>query len=275
MGARNDTISLEEICTFYKALLAQISFLVLARVSHINDRVRHGKFSILTDVGVQAHNVCILNSLNLPGLIVLTHGLSSTPVHSLSGKQRTLAHCWLGEQNGYSSTNIVKFTLPLIFELVSCTSYLHQSCHCLFISGCQAVPVCGDEVTKRLTCAAKPIAPKELVNCISFGTISTYTVVRQFRQSVFVSVAYMFYVHPFDLLHVKQPHVTFLNVLVITVVPSRGVQPYCVGLQKLCRNTLLHADANVRDSRNTFILPICKTSRRKTRQACIGNLTSS
>jgi hypothetical protein len=43
---------------------------VFASISHINDRVAHGEFSIFTDMGVEAHNIYILNSLALPGLIV-------------------------------------------------------------------------------------------------------------------------------------------------------------------------------------------------------------
>jgi hypothetical protein len=66
------------------------------------------------------------------------------------------------------------------------------------------------------------------------------------------------YGHPFSLLHLKQPHDSFLTVLVITGVPSRGDQPYSVGLQKLRRNTLFQADAIVRDSRKTSIFRIAK-----------------
>jgi len=43
----------------------------------------------------------------------------------------------------------------------------------------------------------------------------------------------MLYGHPISLLHVKQPLDSFLTVLGITGVPSRGDQPYSVGLQKL------------------------------------------
>ena len=42
----------------------------------------------------------------------------------------------------------------------------------------------------------------------------------------------MFYDHPIGLLHVKQPHDSFLTLLVITGVPSRGDQTYSVLLQK-------------------------------------------
>jgi len=56
--------------------------------------------------------------------------------------------------------------------------------------------------------------------------------VGEFRQSVFASGAYMLYDHHISLLHVKQPHSRFLAVLVITVVLSRGDQPFSLGLQK-------------------------------------------
>jgi len=82
--------------------------------------------------------------------------------------------------------------------------------------------------------------------------------VRQFRQSVFASVACVLYFHPISLLLGKQPHDSFLTVLVITGVPSRGYQPSSVGLQKLAPQLLIAADAIVRDSRKTSIFPICK-----------------
>jgi len=41
------------------------------------------------------------------------------------------------------------------------------------------------------------------------------------------------YFHPIGLHHVKHPHESFLTVLVITGVPSRGDQTYSVGLHKL------------------------------------------
>jgi len=155
------------------------------------------------------------------------------------GTQRTLAHCWVGEQFGCSYTSIVKLTLPLNFDLVHGTSYLIKSCHCVFISGCQGVSVCGDEVTKRLTGAAMPMAPKRLVNCIRLCTIPNNAKVRQFRQSVLASAACMLYDHPISLLHVKQQHDSFLNVLVITGVLSLGDQPYSVGLQRLTPQELI------------------------------------
>jgi hypothetical protein len=53
---RNDT-------TFYQTVHAQARFDVLARVSHLNDRMTYGKFEILADVWVQTHNIYILYSL--------------------------------------------------------------------------------------------------------------------------------------------------------------------------------------------------------------------
>ena len=69
-------------------------------------------------------------------------------------------------------------------------------------------------------------------NCIRLCTIPIHSEVRKFRQFVFASVACMLYDHTISLLHVKQPHDMFLTVLVITGLPSRGDQPYSVGLQK-------------------------------------------
>ena len=92
--------------------------------------------------------------------------------------------------------------------------------------------VCGDDVTKRLTGAAMTMTPKELLNFIRLWTITNYTEVRQFMQSVLASFACMLYGHPIGLLHDKQPHDSFLTVIVITGVPSRGDHPYSGGFQK-------------------------------------------
>jgi len=84
-----------------------------------------------------------------------------------------------------------------------------------------------------------PITPEKLVNCIRLCTITINIEVRQFRQSVFASVACILYDQPIPLIHVKQPHDSFLTVLVITGLPSRGVQTYSVGLQKLAPQHLI------------------------------------
>jgi len=42
----------------------------------------------------------------------------------------------------------------------------------------------------------------------------------------------MIYDHPIGQLHLKKSHDSFLTVLVITGLPSRGNQPYSVELQK-------------------------------------------
>jgi hypothetical protein len=66
-------------CTFYKALLAQTGFLVFASVSHMDIRMAHVELEVHAYVRINAHDY-ILNRLALPGLIVLTHCLGSTPV---------------------------------------------------------------------------------------------------------------------------------------------------------------------------------------------------
>ena len=43
----------------------------------------------------------------------------------------------------------------------------------------------------------------------------------------------MLYVHPIGQINVKQPHDSFLTVLVVTGEPSNVDQPYNVGLEKL------------------------------------------
>jgi hypothetical protein len=49
----------------------------------------------------------------------------------------------------------------------------------------------------------------------------------------------MIYDHPIMLLHVKQPHDSFLTVLVIKGEPSRRDHPYSVVLQKLAPQHLI------------------------------------
>ena len=63
----------------------------------------------------------------------------------------------------------------------------------------------------------------------------------------------------FGLLHVKEPHDSFLTVLVITGVNSLVDQRYSFGLKNLRRNTLLQADAIVKDWWKTSIFAISKT----------------
>jgi len=56
--------------TFYEALLAQTGFLVFASVSHMDERMAHRELVVFTYIRVKAHDVYILNSLALLGLIV-------------------------------------------------------------------------------------------------------------------------------------------------------------------------------------------------------------
>ena len=118
---------------------------------------------------------------------------------------------------------------------------------------CCGFAICGDDVTKRLTGVAVPMTPEKLISYIRLCTITVHTEVGSFRQPVFASVASVLYDHPICLLHVKQPHGNFLTVLVITDVPSRGDQTLLSGFKNLRSNTLLHADAIVRDSRETSV----------------------
>jgi hypothetical protein len=54
--------------------------------------------------------------------------------------------------------------------------------------------------------------------------------------------------------------ITILLYLLLQVYPPVGISPIVSGFKNLRRNTLLHADAIVRDSRKTPIFPISKNS---------------
>ena len=65
----------------------------------------------------------------------------------------------------------------------------------------------------------------------------------------------MHYDEPISLFHVKQPHDSYLTVVVITGLPFRGDQLYSVGLQKLtpqhfiaCGSDCQSLEKNLNDS---------------------------
>ena len=68
----------------------------------------------------------------------------------------------------------------------------------------------------------------------------------------------MLYGRPIDLLHVKQPHYAFLLYLLLQFYPPAVISPIVSGCKNLRRNTLLHADAILRDLRKTSIFRIAK-----------------
>ena len=153
---------------------------------------------------------------------------------------------------GWARSSVVAipaFTLPLNFQLVSSTSYLLQSCHCLFISGCQCVSVRGDDVTKRLTGAALPITPEKLVNCICFCSITIDTEVRQFRQSYSPPLRACFMATPSVCSMCSNHIIAFLLYWLLQVYPPVRIRPIVSGFKTLRRNNLLHANAIVRDSK--------------------------
>jgi len=61
--------------TFYQAVHTQAIFLVIARVSHMDDGMADGELEVLVDVQVEDNYIHILDSLNFPRLIVWTHSL--------------------------------------------------------------------------------------------------------------------------------------------------------------------------------------------------------
>ena len=108
--------------TIYQNVHTQARFLVLARISHMDDRVTHGKFEILAYVRVQAHDMHIFDCLNFPHFIVEPHGVRPPTVQGIVGTQQTLSHYSMCEQFGFLS--IVKFTFPLNLDLTAPSRYL-------------------------------------------------------------------------------------------------------------------------------------------------------
>ena len=100
----------------------QAGFLILVHISHTDDRVSHGKLETLAYVRVQAHDVLILDSLFFPHFIVETPNLRPLYVQGIASTQRTLSYYRMCEQFGFRS--IVKFTLPLNFDLIACSCNL-------------------------------------------------------------------------------------------------------------------------------------------------------
>jgi hypothetical protein len=56
--------------TIHEVLLAKTGFPVFASVSNTNDRMAHAEVEVLAYIRVNAHEVCILNILAFPDLIV-------------------------------------------------------------------------------------------------------------------------------------------------------------------------------------------------------------
>ena len=84
------------------------------------------ELEILVYVRVEAHDVDLLNCLIIPCLIVETHGLGSTSVQGIMSAQRTLLHD--------GPLCIVKLTFPLDLDQVSCSRYVLQARHRLFVA---------------------------------------------------------------------------------------------------------------------------------------------
>jgi len=108
--------------TLYQPIHTEGGFLVLAHISHMNESVTDGKLEILVYVWVEAHVIHILDSLIFPHFIVETHGLRPNHVEGIASTQWTVSYNKMREQFGFRS--IVKFTLPLNFDLIACSCNL-------------------------------------------------------------------------------------------------------------------------------------------------------
>ena len=106
--------------TLYQPVHTQAGFRVLALVSHMDDGVSDGKLEILAYVWVEAHDIHILDSLVFTHFILETHSLRPTPVQSITGTQRSLAHYRMREQVGF----LLKFTFSLNLDLIARSCYL-------------------------------------------------------------------------------------------------------------------------------------------------------
>ena len=80
--------------------------------------------------------------------------------------------------------------------------------------------------------------------------------IRVFGQPVFSPVSRVSYSASFRLFHMYQPHQSFLAVIIITAVTPVGITAIVSGLKNHFLNTLLHAEAMVKDSMKISMLPI-------------------
>ena len=58
----------------------------------------YGELKVLTYVGVETHDIDILNGFILPRFTVGTNGLGSTTVQGITGTQRTLLYYGMREE---------------------------------------------------------------------------------------------------------------------------------------------------------------------------------
>jgi len=66
--------------TFNQTFHLQAGFLILTRVTHVNDWMTHCELEIFANVRVQAFDVNKLNCLIFACFIVKTHGFCSTTI---------------------------------------------------------------------------------------------------------------------------------------------------------------------------------------------------
>jgi len=116
---------------------------------------------------------------------------------------------------------------------------------------------------------------KELVNYFRFGVVSS---------TLKFGCTDVLYSRPFLACIIRQPSIcsicsnhikAFLLYLLLQLYPPSGIKPMVSGFRNLSFKILLHADAMVKDLRNTSMLPISINSLLKIWQACLKNVTSS
>ena len=91
----------------------------------------YGPLKVLTYVGVETHDIDILNGFILPRFTVETHGFGSTTVEGITGTQRTLLYYGMREQLWFLShnTRIVKLAFPFDLDQITRLCYLLQARH--------------------------------------------------------------------------------------------------------------------------------------------------
>jgi len=110
-----------------------------------------GELKVLTYVGVETHDIDILNGFILPRFTVETHGLVSTTVEGITGKQRTLLYHGMREELWFQfhNTRLVKIAFPLDLDHITRSRYLLQARHRPLIPIRYCIATRGIDVTER------------------------------------------------------------------------------------------------------------------------------
>ena len=119
------------------------------------------------------------------------------------------------------------------------------------------------------------MAPDILVYSTGLGAITIYIEAGQFGQILLATVATVF-IFTLSISSICSSDIkALLLYLLLHVYLPVSMRPIVSGCRKSLRNTFLHADAIVIDSRNVSIFLICLNSHLNTRHACLRTVTFS